>query len=121
MKASAALPIQRVFFSATSTGDAAAILRQRGVRWVLAERTATRDQHLCVLLGIRAQISLAIPSRALGGSAAFSGEWRGAGAVRKNGMRFYRLYEVDATSFRHERSAFDFIVIAGGSAGTRAL
>jgi len=85
------------FFLSTDPASAAAILRQRPVRWVLADDPGRALSTSSILLGV------APPGNALA-TALFDKpedapdylrEWKGLGAVSKDGLRFYRLYEVD--------------------------
>jgi hypothetical protein len=85
------------FFLSTDPASAAAILRKRRVRWVLADDPARALSTSSVLLGITP------PENALATTLFdkpeeapdYLHEWKGIGAVNKEGLRFYRLYEVD--------------------------
>jgi hypothetical protein len=85
------------FFLCTDAGAAAAILHQRPVRWVLADDPGREITTSSVLLGVPP------PPEPLATTLAehpenapeFLREWKGRAAVRPDGLRFYRLYEVD--------------------------
>ncbi len=85
------------FFLSTSPESAAAILRQRRVRWVLADEPSRVVANSASLLGVPA------PLDALGATLMdhpdeapeFLVEWTGPAASRAGGLRFYRLYRVD--------------------------
>jgi hypothetical protein len=85
------------FFLSSDPISAAAILRKRRVRWVLAD-DASRDIEKSAEL-----LKQTPPATPLASTLAdhpedapdFLVEWTGRAAVRPDGLRFYRLYEVD--------------------------
>jgi hypothetical protein len=85
------------FFLSNDPGAAAAILRRRSVRWVLADEADHEIETSRTLLDVTP------PNDALATTLSdhpedapqFLREWKGPGAVRSDGLRFYRLYEVD--------------------------
>jgi hypothetical protein len=85
------------FFLSGDPGSAAAILRKRQVRWVLADDpTREIDTSTDLLRTTPPSAPLAAtlfdhPEDAPG----YLIEWAGRATVRSDGLRFYRLYEVD--------------------------
>ncbi|MEP6669851.1 MAG: hypothetical protein ABJF10_11895 [Chthoniobacter sp.] len=85
------------FFLSSDPVSAAAILRKRPVHWVLADDASREIETSRDLLGI------AVPETPLATTLSdhpedapdFLVEWTGRAAVRRDGLRFYRLYEVD--------------------------
>lgn len=85
------------FFLSSDPAAAAAILRQRQVRWVVADDDSHEIETSRVLLGTKppekpmASILADHPEDA----PKYLIEWEGLAIVRADGLRFYRLYEVD--------------------------
>jgi hypothetical protein len=85
------------FFLSSDPAEAAAILRQRQVRWVVADDDSHEIETSRTLLGVKP------PEKPLATVLAdhpedappFLVEWTGPALVRPDGLRFYRLYEVD--------------------------
>ena len=85
------------FFLSEDMGAAAAILRKRRVRWVLADEAGREIDTSKTLLGVPA------PKEPLAATLAdhpeeapdFLREYKGPGAVWRDGFRIYRLYQVD--------------------------
>lgn len=85
------------FFLSSDPAAAAAILRQRQVRWVVADDDSHEIETSRTLLGVKP------PEKPLATTLAdhpedappFLVEWTGLALVRPDGLRFYRLYEVD--------------------------
>lgn len=86
----------RVFLS-VDPGPAGAILRKRSVRWVLADEPRREIDTSSVLLGVPAPDVEALATTLYEEPADapdFLREWKGPGSVRRDGLRFYRLYQV---------------------------
>lgn len=85
------------FFLSSDPAAAAAILRQRQVRWVVADDDSHEIETSRVLLGTKppekpmATVLADHPEDA----PKYLIEWTGLAIVRADGLRFYRLYEVD--------------------------
>jgi hypothetical protein len=85
------------FFLSSDSAVAAAVLRQRRVRWVIADDDSHEIETSRMLLGVKP------PEKPLATTLAdhpedappFLLEWTGMALVRADGLRFYRLYEVD--------------------------
>ena len=85
------------FFLSSDPAAAAAILRQRQVRWVVADDDSHEIETSRTLLGVKP------PEKPLATTLAdhpedappFLVEWTGLALVRADGLRFFRLYEVD--------------------------
>lgn len=85
------------FFLSNDPAAAAAILRQRQVRWVVADDDSHEIETSRTLLGVKP------PEKPLASVLAdhpedapnYLAEWEGLAIVRADGLRFYRLYEVD--------------------------
>jgi hypothetical protein len=85
------------FFLSSTPESAAAILRARRVRWVLADEPSRVIGTSATLLGVPA------PAEALATVLMdhpeevpeFLREWKGPAANRADGLRFYRFYQVD--------------------------
>lgn len=85
------------FFLSPTSETAAAILRQRRVRWVLADEPSRVITTSATLLAVKPSAEVlattlmnrpeAVPD--------FLREWKGSAATTGEGLRFYRLYEVD--------------------------
>jgi hypothetical protein len=85
------------FYLSDSPEAAAAILRARGVRWVLADEPARVIKNSTTLLATTppadplARFLMNPPV----GVPEYLDEWTGAAAIRPDGLRFYRLYRVN--------------------------
>lgn len=85
------------FYLSASPESAAAILRARGVRWVLADEVSRVTGNSASILDIAAPADsfaatlMDHPEEA----PEFLREWNGETARRPDGLRFYRLYRVD--------------------------
>jgi hypothetical protein len=85
------------FFLSTSPDSAAAILRARRVRWVLA------DDPSRVIANSASLLAVTPPPETLAATLMdhsdevpkFLQEWKGKSATRADGLRFFRLYRVD--------------------------
>lgn len=85
------------FFLSSDPAAAAGILRQRQVRWVVADDDSHEIETSRVLLGIKP------PEKPLATTLAdhpedappYLVEWTGMALVRAGGLRYFRLYEVD--------------------------
>ena len=85
------------FFLSSDPEAAARILRQRQVRWVVADDDSHEIETSRVLLGIKP------PEKPLATTLAdhpedappYLVEWTGMALVRAGGLRYFRLYEVD--------------------------
>jgi hypothetical protein len=85
------------FFLSTDATAAAAILRQRQAHWVLADDPGREITTSSVLLGVPPAAEPLATTLAEHPEDApeFLREWKGRAAVRADGLRFYRLYEVE--------------------------
>ena len=85
------------FYLSSDPGSAAAILRRRQVRWVLADEALREIDTSSVLLGVPSPAAPLATTLADHPEDApdFLVEWEGRAVVRPDGLRFYRLYEVD--------------------------
>lgn len=84
------------FYLSESPEAAGAILRARGVRWVLADDASRVIENSATLLGTPPPAEplarrLMNPSTGI----EFLDEWHGAASIRPDGLRFYRLYRVN--------------------------
>ena len=85
------------FYLSDSPEAAGAILRARGVRWVLADEPARVIKNSTTLLATTppadplARFLMNPPV----GVPEYLDEWTGAAAIRPDGLRFYRLYRVN--------------------------
>lgn len=85
------------FFLSDDPAAGAAILRQRRVRWVVADDDSHEIETSRTLLGVKP------PEKPLASVLAdhpedapkYLTEWEGLAIVRADGLRFFRLYEVD--------------------------
>jgi hypothetical protein len=85
------------FFLTDDMHAAAAILRKRRVHWVLADEAGREIDTSKTLLGVTSPHDPLATTLSDQPDEApeFLREWTGPGAVRRDGIRFYRLYEVD--------------------------
>jgi hypothetical protein len=86
------------FFLSGDPVSAAALLRKRPVRWVLADDAAREIETSRDLLDITPPATPLATTLADHPEDApdFLTEWAGRATVRRDGLRFYRLYEVDS-------------------------
>ena len=85
------------FFLSTDPAAAGAILKERSVRWVLADDASRAIETSSVLLGVTptGETMAAALANHPEDAPEFLAEWQGPSAVRPDGLRFYRLYGVD--------------------------
>jgi hypothetical protein len=84
------------FFLSTDPDEAAAVLRQRPVRWVVAGDPAQEVSTSSTLLGVQpaGETLAATLYQHPENAPDFLREWTGQVGVPRVGLRFYRLYEV---------------------------